>query len=77
LSDRALGRTHCAFLLVPVVVTAVFSSMVELVAVPAAVIRMWRVPALRTAWNAAIVLAGLLPIIACALLWLALLLGLG
>ena len=107
MSDRSLGGTHSAFLLVPVAVTAVFalytftvmwldpaagvsergdegllysalfSSMVELVAVPAGVIRMWRSPALRTLWNAAIVFAGILPIIVCALLWLALLLGLG
>ena len=56
---------------------ALFSTLVELVAIPAAIFRMWRSPALRGAWNTIVVLAGTLPIVACAFLWLALLLGLG
>ena len=46
-------------------------------AVPAGAVRMWRDPVLRTAGSALTVFAGTLPILACALLWLALLLGMG
>jgi hypothetical protein len=57
--------------------SSLVASIVELVAVPAALVRLWRSPALRGTWSTIAVLAGILPIVACALLWLALLLGLG
>ena len=56
---------------------SLFASVVEIAAVPAAVVRMWRSPALRRGGNVLLVLAGVIPVAACALLWLALLLGLG
>ena len=57
--------------------SALLAAAVELIAVPAAVVRMWRSAALRTAGNVAAAIAGSLPITVCAFLWLALLLGLG
>ncbi len=57
--------------------SSLIAGAIEIVAVPAALVRMWRSPALRRTGSALAVLAGVLAIAACALLWLALLLGLG
>ena len=57
--------------------SVLIAAMVALVAVPVAVVRLWRDSALRTAGNVAAILAGVLPVPICALLWVALLLGLG
>jgi len=56
--------------------SVLWGAMVELVAVPTAVVRMWRVPALRTGANIAATTAGVILIPIAALIWLALGIGL-
>ena len=57
--------------------SALWSGAVELVAVPVALVRLWRHAELRGSRNIAAIVVGLLPIPVAAVLWLALLLGLG
>ena len=57
--------------------SALWSAAVAVIAVPVAVVRLWRHAALRTAGNIAATVAAIIPIPVCAFLWLALLLGLG
>ena len=57
--------------------STLWSGAVELVAVPVALVRLWRHAELRCSRNIAATVAGLLPIPVAAVLWLALLLGLG
>ena len=56
---------------------ALWSAAVTVIAVPVAVVRLWRNAPLRTAGNIIATLAGAIPLPICAFLWLALLLGLG
>ena len=68
LDDRGAG---------PLLFVALLSSLVELVAVPVAIIRLWRHPELRTTANVLSMMFGAAPIAICVFLFVVLLYGHG